>query len=427
MLRTILDARPRCPSSSRYFLGMASANPLVPHLNVGTLGHAGHGKTTLAAAITHAAGVRGVPMAVLDIEPPWPGYWLRMTNTLPYALDRWNVTHFDCPGIRGTLRAVARSVTALDVAIVVVDAVEGVGPQTRDHLLLARRAEVSDAFLFLNKCDKVADPAHLDLAEAEARELLDSCGYAGNEVAIVRGSAMRALAGDEAWTSPIEALVELVARSVRPPARDAEALAPRLRVHRAYRQFRAHGAALSIVEAFLERGTVAADESLHLFTRDGRVTPVRVIEVQRFRERVDRAYAGEYIALSFALDGFRRKTLRGALLADASTPPTAAFRATVDLMTPEQGGRHTPIPDGHYADAHMRGDRLRVRIALGDATWFPPGTSRENVRFELGAPVPIEVGASFALSDGSDGLQRLWGGPPRASGLIGGGVVTALG
>jgi elongation factor Tu len=240
-----------------------------------------------------------------------------------------------------------------------------------------------------------------------------------------------------AYRSSIDDLVDLVARSARPPLRDFEAEAPRLRIHRAYRRWRP----VSIVEAFVERGSIAAGAALHLFTRDGRATPIRVVEVQRFRKRVDRGYAGEYVGLSFELRGFTPKILRGALLADAMTAPTAAFRATVDLITPEQGGRHTPVPSGHYAEVHMRGERLRVRMALDEAggaspdspgrgqhlEWFAPGTSRENVRFELAAPVPIDVGAPFALSDGSDGLQRLWGGPPRASGLIGGGIVTALG
>jgi translation elongation factor EF-Tu-like GTPase len=131
--------------------------------------------------------------------------------------------------------------------------------------------------------------------------------------------------------------------------------------------------------------------------------------------------------MRFEVEAARRARLQGALIADDSTPVAAAFQADVDLTMPEQGGRHSPVPSGHFADAHMSGERLRVRVALGEGERIAPGTARANVRFELGAAVPIEVGAPFALADGSDGLRHLWGGPARGSGLIGGGVVTTLG
>jgi elongation factor Tu len=380
-----------------------------PHLNIGTMGHVDHGKTTLTAAITKVLAERGtatyVPFERIDRAPEEVvrGITINITH-IEYETATRHYAHVDMPGHADYVKNMITGAAQIDGAILVVSALDGVMPQTREHVLLARQVGVAHIVVALNKAD-AADPELADLVELEVRELLSGYGYAGEAAPVVRVSALRALAGDPAWVSAVGALLDAVDAHVPVPARYTEA--PFLMPVENVLTITGRG---TVVTGAVERGSVRVGDTVEVVGLGTGLTAV-VTGVETFGKPMDHAEAGDNAAL--LLRGVRRHQVRrGQVVAvPGSLAPHQRFAAAVQLLSEREGGRHTSISTGYRPQFFVRTTSVVGEVDLGEPGTAAPGELVE-LTVMLGRPVALDTGMGFAIREGGK--------------TVGAGTVTAL-
>ena len=380
-----------------------------PHLNIGTMGHVDHGKTTLTAAITKVLADRGtaayVPFERIDRAPEElvRGITINIAH-IEYETAARHYAHVDMPGHADYVKNMITGAAQVDGAILVVSALDGVMPQTREHVLLARQVGVGHIVVALNKAD-AADPEIADLVELEVRELLSGHGYPGDQVPVVRVSALRALAGDPDAAAAIGALLDAVDAHVPVPARYTEA--PFLMPVENVLTISGRG---TVVTGAVERGTIRVGDTVEVIGLGTGLSAV-VTGVETFGKPMERGEAGDNAAL--LLRGVRRHQVRrGQVVAcPGSLAPHSRFAATVHLLSTAEGGRHTPISTGYRPQFYVRTTSVVGEVDLGEPGTAAPGDS-VAMTVALGRPVALDAGLGFAIREGGR--------------TVGAGTVTAL-
>ena len=368
-----------------------------PHVNIGTMGHVDHGKTTLTAAITKVLADRGtsvyVPLERIDRAPEEAerGITINIAH-VEYATATRHYAHVDMPGHADYVKNMITGAAQVDGAILVVSAGDGVMPQTREHLLLARQVGVRHVVVALNKADG-ADPELLDLVELEVRELLAGLGFDGDGTPVVRVSGLRALEGDPRWVASIVALLDAVDAHIPVPDRlvDGPFLMPVENVL----TITGRG---TVVTGAIERGVVAVGDTVEVVGLADTLRAV-VTGVQTFGKDMERGEAGDNAAL--LLRGVRREQVaRGQVVAAVgSIRPATRLRADVALLSAAEGGRHTPIASGYRPQFYLRTSDVVGDVELVGTATATPG-DRVEMLVTLGRPVSLEVGLAFAVREG---------------------------
>ena len=380
-----------------------------PHLNIGTMGHVDHGKTTLTAAITKVLAERGtaayVPFERIDRAPEEVvrGITINIAH-IEYETATRHYAHVDLPGHADYVKNMITGAAQVDGAILVVSALDGVMPQTREHVLLARQVGVGHVVVALNKAD-AADLELAGLVELEVRELLSGYGYPGEEVPVIRVSALRALAGDPEWVPAIGALLDAVDEHVPVPARYTGA--PFLLPVENVLTITGRG---TVVTGAVERGAVRAGDTVEVVGLGAGLTAV-VTGVETFGKPMERAQAGDNAAL--LLRGVRRHQVRRGqvVAAPGSLAEHRRFAATVQLLSEREGGRHTPISTGYRPQFFVRTTSVPGEVDLGEPGTAAPG-DEVDLTVTLGRPVALDAGLGFAIREGGK--------------TVGAGTVTAL-
>jgi elongation factor Tu len=376
-----------------------------PHVNVGTIGHIDHGKTTLTAAITKVLSLKGLaqyrPFESIDNAPEERerGITIAIAH-VEYETEKRHYAHIDCPGHADYIKNMITGAAQMDGAILVVAAPDGPMPQTREHVLLARQVEVPAMVVFLNKVDMMEDEELLELVELELRELLDRYGFPGDEVPIVRGSALRAL--ESKSTDPeapeyrcIWELMHAVDEYIPTPVRDVDK--PFLMPIEDVFGIKGRG---TVVTGRVERGKVKVGDEVEIVGLRDEVRRTVVTGVEMFRKTLDEGIAGDNIGC--LLRGIERDEVeRGMVLAaPGSIKPHRAFKAQVYVLKAEEGGRHTPFFSGYRPQFYVRTTDVTGEIKLPDGVeMVMPGDNIE-MAVELIAPVALEVGSRFAIREG---------------------------
>jgi len=371
-----------------------------PHVNVGTIGHIDHGKTTLTAAITKVLGknnpkVKFRSFDSIDNAPEEKARGITIaTAHVEYETPNRHYAHVDCPGHADYIKNMITGAAQMDGAILVVAATDGPMPQTREHVLLARQVGVPCIVVALNKCDAVDDPELLDLVELEVRELLKSYKFPGDDVPVVRLSALGALNGEEKWEKQIDALMDAVDKYVPLPQRDIEK--PFLMPIEDIFSISGRG---TVVTGRIERGKVKVGEEVEIVGfRETRKTVVTGVEM--FKKQLDEGMAGDNAGL--LLRGTPKEDVeRGMVLAKpGSITPHTKFKAEVYVLTKEEGGRHTPFFKGYRPQFYFRTtDVTGVAELPGGTEMVMPGDN-VSLQIELITPVAMEKGLRFAIREG---------------------------
>ncbi|MFG2599061.1 elongation factor Tu [Streptomyces sp. NPDC048462] len=370
-----------------------------PHLNIGTMGHVDHGKTTLTAAITKVLSDRGtgtfVPFDRIDRAPEEAqrGITINIAH-VEYETDTRHYAHVDMPGHADYIKNMVTGAAQLDGAILVVSALEGIMPQTAEHVLLARQVGVDHIVVALNKADAVddgEDAVLTDLVELEVRELLSAHGYGGDTVPVVRVSGLRALEGDPRWTGAVEALLDAVDTYVPMPVRyiDAPFLLPVENVL----TITGRG---TVVTGAVERGTVRVGDRVEVL---GAGVETVVTGLETFGRPMESAEAGDNVAL--LLRGVERDRVRRGhvVAAPGSVTPSRRFTAQVYVLSGREGGRTTPVATGYRPQFYIRTADVVGDVDLGATAVARPGTT-VTMTVELGRDVPLETGLGFAIREG---------------------------
>ena len=370
-----------------------------PHVNIGTIGHVDHGKTTLTAAISaRLAGKYGnekVDFANIDKAPEERERGITInTAHIEYSTANRHYAHVDCPGHADYVKNMITGAAQMDGAILVIAATDGPMAQTREHILLARQVGVPRMVVFMNKCDMVDDAELLDLVEMEIRELLTEYGYDGDNTPIIRGSALKALEGDEEWGKKIDELMDAVDTWIETPVRDTDK--PFLMPIEDVFTITGRG---TVVTGRVERGQLKLNDEVEIVgIKPTKKTVVTGIEM--FRKQLDYAEAGDNAGV--LLRGVSREEVeRGQVLAKpGSVTPHTKFKATVYVLSKEEGGRHTPFFTNYRPQFYFRTTDVTGVIELPQGTeMVMPG---DNVEFtvELIAPIAIENGTKFSIREG---------------------------
>jgi len=375
-----------------------------PHINVGTIGHVDHGKTTLTAAITRILSTKGqadfMDYANIDRAPEERERGLTISiSHVEYETENRHYAHIDCPGHADYVKNMITGAAQMDGAILVVSAADGPMPQTREHILLARQVEVPYITVFLNKVDMVDDPELLELVELEVRELLSQYKFPGDDIPIVSGSALKALecgCGKEEceWCGPILKLVAALDSYIPVPERDVDK--PFLMPVEDVFSISGRG---TVVTGRVERGIVKVSEEVEIVGVKDTVKTV-VTGVEMFRKLLDEGRAGDNIGA--LLRGIKKEDVeRGQVLAKpGSITPHTKFNAEVYILTKDEGGRHTPFFNGYRPQFYFRTTDVTGIVTLPEGSeMVMPG---DNVNFEINLIVPIamEEGLRFAIREG---------------------------
>ena len=370
-----------------------------PHVNIGTIGHVDHGKTTLTAAITKYLAGKGqadfVDYANIDKAPEERERGITInTSHVEYQTDKRHYAHVDCPGHADYVKNMITGAAQMDGAILVIAATDGPMAQTREHILLSRQVGVPRMVVFMNKCDMVDDEELLDLVEMEIRELLSEYGFDGDNTPIIRGSALKALEGDPAYQEKIQELMDAVDTWIETPARDTDK--PFLMPIEDVFTITGRG---TVVTGRVERGQLKLNDEVEIVgLKETKKTVVTGIEM--FRKQLDYAEAGDNAGV--LLRGISRDEVeRGQVLAKPGTvTPHTKFKAQVYILTKEEGGRHKPFFTNYRPQFYFRTTDVTGVIEL------PPGTEMvmpgDNVEItvELIAPIAIENGTKFSIREG---------------------------
>ena len=364
------------------------------HVNIGTIGHVDHGKTTLTAAISKYFGKEFMDYASIDSAPEERERGITInTAHIEYETEKRHYAHVDCPGHADYVKNMITGAAQMDGAILVVSASDGPMPQTREHILLSRQVGVPKIVVYMNKCDQVDDPELLDLVEMEIRELLGEYGF-DPDCPIIRGSALKALEGDEAAAQSIRDLMAAVDEYIPSPVRDTDK--PFLMSIEDVFTISGRG---TVVTGRVERGVLKLNDEVEIVgLRDTKKTVVTGIEM--FRKSLDFAQAGDNAGA--LLRGINREDVeRGQVLAKpGSVTPHKKFKASVYVLSKEEGGRHTPFFSNYRPQFYFRTTDVTGVIELPAGVEMVMPGDNVDMTVELIAPVALENGTKFSIREG---------------------------
>ena len=370
-----------------------------PHVNIGTIGHVDHGKTTLTAAITTILAKKGLAQAKdyaqIDAAPEEKERGITInTAHVEYETENRHYAHVDCPGHADYVKNMITGAAQMDGGILVIAATDGPMAQTREHILLARQVGVPRLVVFLNKCDMVDDEELIDLVEMETRDLLSEYDFPGDDIPIVRGSALKALEGDAAWVGKIEELMATVDEYIPTPVRDTDK--PFLMPIEDVFTITGRG---TVVTGRVERGQVRVGDSVEIIGIKETQTSV-VTGVEMFRKLLDYAEAGDNIGV--LLRGINRDQVqRGQVLAKPkSVTPHLKFTAQVYVLSKDEGGRHTPFFSNYRPQFYFRTTDVTGIITLAAGTEMVMPGDNTTMTVELIHPIAMEQGTKFSIREG---------------------------
>lgn len=371
-----------------------------PHVNIGTIGHVDHGKTTLTAAITKVLADEGMAnfldYASIDKAPEERARGITInTATVEYETEARHYAHVDCPGHADYVKNMITGAAQMDGAILVVSAADGPMPQTREHILLAKQVGVPAIVVFLNKADQVDDPELIDLVEMEVRDLLNEYGFPGDDTPIIVGSALGALNGEPKYVQAVKDLMKAVDEYIPTPTRDTDK--PFLMPVEDVFTITGRG---TVATGRVERGTVKVGDAAEIVGLQDEPRQTVVTGVEMFRKILDQAMAGDNIGT--LLRGIDRKDIeRGQVLAKpGSVHPHTEFTAQVYVLTKDEGGRHTPFFNGYRPQFFFRTTDVTGDIQLPEGTEMcMPGDNIE-MSVKLITPIAMEEGQRFAIREG---------------------------
>jgi len=373
-----------------------------PHVNIGTIGHVDHGKTTLTAAITEVLAKKGladyIPFDEIDKAPEEKERGITIaTAHVEYETDKRHYAHVDCPGHADYVKNMITGAAQMDGAILVVSAADGPMPQTREHILLARQVGVPYIVVFLNKVDLVDDPELIDLVELEVRELLNEYKFPGDEVPVIKGSALKALESGDPDSEEAKCILELMEACdtyIPEPKRDTDK--PFLMPIEDVFSITGRG---TVVTGRIERGVIKPGEEVEIVgIKETRKTVVTGVEM--FRKLLDEGVAGDNVGL--LLRGVEKTAVqRGMVVAKpGSITPHTKFKAEVYVLTKEEGGRHTPFFNGYRPQFYFRTTDVTGSIQLPEGVKMVMPGDNVNLDVELIAPIAMEKGLRFAIREG---------------------------
>ena len=386
-----------------------------PHINIGTIGHVDHGKTTLTAAILKILDLKGFKTSKKTVEeidsaPEERARGLTISVThVEYETEKRHYAHIDCPGHADYIKNMITGAAQMDGAILVVSAPDGPMPQTREHVLLARQVGLPSLVVFLNKVDMVDDPEIIDLVESEVRELLKKYGYEGDKIPIIRGSALKALEAkspDDEAAKPILDLVKAVDEYIPEPVRETDK--PFLMAIEDVFSIAGRG---TVPTGRIERGVVHPNEEVELVGLRPTAKTVAV-SIEMFNKMLDEGRAGDNVGV--LLRGLKKEEVeRGQVLAKPGTiTPHTEFEAEVYILTKEEGGRHTPFFSGYKPQFYLRTTDVTGDVTLLEGTEMVMPGDTANLKAKLIAPVALEEKQRFAIREGGK--------------TVGAGVVTKI-
>ena len=371
------------------------------HLNVGTIGHVDHGKTTLTAAITYVQSKKGLAKFIgygdIDKAPEERerGITINITH-VEYETEKRHYAHVDCPGHADYIKNMITGAAQMDGAILVVSAADGPMPQTREHVLLARQVNVPYIVVFLNKCDMVDDPELIDLVEMEVRELLSKYDFPGDEVPVIRGSALGALNDDPKWFASVEELLKAMDEYIPTPPRETDK--PFLMAVEDVFTITGRG---TVVTGRVERGTLKVGDEVEIVGLSEEKKKTVVTGIEMFRKQLDEAIAGDNVGV--LLRGITKDEVeRGQVLAKPGTiTPHKKFKAQVYVLSKEEGGRHTPFFLGYRPQFYIRtADITGTVIGLPEGQEMVMPGDNVELTVELMVPVAMEEQMRFAIREG---------------------------
>ena len=369
------------------------------HVNIGTIGHVDHGKTTLTAAITKTLALKGdadfMDYSSIDKAPEEKARGITInTAHVEYHTEKRHYAHVDCPGHADYIKNMITGAAQMDGAILVVAATDGPMPQTREHILLARQVGVPKIVVFMNKCDMVDDEELIELVEMETRELLSEYEFPGDDIPVIRGSALKALEGDKEWQDKVWELMDAVDSYIPTPERDVDK--PFLMAVEDTMTITGRG---TVATGRVERGVLHVNDPLEIVgIKETQNTVCTGIEM--FRKLLDEAQAGDNIGC--LLRGIKREDIeRGQVLCKpGSVTPHQKFEGQVYILTKEEGGRHTPFFDGYRPQFYFRTTDITGVAHLPEGTdMVMPGDTTE-ISVELIQPIAMEPGLGFAIREG---------------------------
>ena len=371
------------------------------HVNIGTIGHVDHGKTTLTAAITKVLSEKGLAEKKdydsIDNAPEEKERGITINTThVEYSTDKRHYAHVDCPGHADYVKNMITGAAQMDGAILVVPAADGPMPQTREHILLAKQVGVPYIVVFLNKCDMVDDPELLDLVEMEVRDLLTSYGFPGDTIPIVKGSALKTLEGDtgELGSQAILKLMDTVDSYIPDPKRDVDH--PFLMPIEDVFSISGRG---TVVTGRVERGIIKVGDEIEIVgLRPTQKTTCTGVEM--FRKLLDQGQAGDNVGI--LLRGTKREEVeRGQVLAKpGSITPHTEFEAEVYILTKEEGGRHTPFFKNYRPQFYFRTTDVTGTVTLPEGVEMVMPGDNVKIHVELISPIAMEQGLKFAIREG---------------------------
>jgi elongation factor Tu len=381
-------------------MGKAKFDRSKPHVNIGTIGHVDHGKTTLTAAITSVLAKQGKAEAraydQIDGAPEERERGITISTAhVEYETDARHYAHVDCPGHADYVKNMITGAAQMDGGILVVSAADGPMPQTREHILLSRQVGVPYLVVFMNKCDMVDDEELLELVEMEVRDLLSEYEFPGDDIPVIKGSALKALEGDAAWEEKIIELMDAVDSYIPTPERDNAK--PFMMPIEDVFSITGRG---TVATGRVERGQVKVGDVVEIVGLTEEPKSTTVTGVEMFRKLLDYAEAGDNIGA--LLRGVAREDIqRGQVLAKPGTiKPHTKFKAQVYVLSKEEGGRHTPFFSNYRPQFFFRTSDVTGVVSLPEGTeMVMPGDNIE-MTVELIAPVAIEDGTKFSIREG---------------------------
>ena len=370
-----------------------------PHVNIGTIGHVDHGKTTLTSAITTVLANKGLSQKMaydqIDGAPEERARGITInTCHVEYETEKRHYAHVDCPGHADYVKNMITGAAQMDGAILVIAATDGPMAQTREHILLSRQVGVPKLIVFLNKCDMVDDEELLELVEMEVRELLDEYGFPGDDTPIIRGSALKALEGDPAYAAKVEELMATVDEYIPDPVRETDK--PFLMPVEDVFSITGRG---TVATGRVERGTVKVGDNIEIIGIK-ETKPAVVTGVEMFRKLLDQAEAGDNIGV--LLRGIAREEIvRGQVLAKPkSVTPHSEFKAEVYVLTKEEGGRHTAFFSNYRPQFYFRTTDVTGVIELPAGTEMVMPGDNTQMTVKLIHPIAVEKGTKFSIREG---------------------------
>ena len=371
-----------------------------PHLNIGTIGHVDHGKTTLTAAISKVLSDNGLAekrdFSAIDSAPEEKERGITInTSHIEYETENRHYAHVDCPGHADYVKNMVTGAAQMDGAILVCAATDGPMPQTREHILLCRQVNVPRIVVFMNKVDMVDDPELLELVELELRDLLSSYEYDGDNSPVIKGSALGALNGEPKWVATVEELMNAVDNWIEQPVRDQDK--PFLMPIEDVFSITGRG---TVATGRIESGVINTGDPVDIIGMGAEKLTSTVTGVEMFRKILDRGEAGDNVGL--LLRGIEKTDIRrGMVIAkQGSVTPHKKFKAEVYILSKEEGGRHTPFHNKYRPQFYVRTTDVTGEIFLPDGVEMVMPGDNLTITVELLQPIALNVGLRFAIREG---------------------------